>query len=287
MANNTPYGLTAGLHSLSEKEHDFWLSHIKAGNLYINRTITGAIVRRQPFGGCKASGYGPGHKAGGPNYLSQLATPIPTTLPKEKHPIPRAIEHLSKFLENVSLSADELGIWYASLAHYAFWASKFGQKHDASLILGQDNFLSYVPLEGLCFRIQAQDRLLDILRVCAAALSCSTTLHISYDPKEISFQITSDWKKKMPLFHFIPEDQSRFIHRLEQGMFHRVRLLSPATPLLQKAAAKKACFIDDAPILASGRFELLRYLREVSISYDYHRYGNLGVREGEHRKPLM
>ena len=46
---------------------------IEAGNLYVNRPITGAIVGRQPFGGWKASSVGPGAKAGGPNYVLQLA----------------------------------------------------------------------------------------------------------------------------------------------------------------------------------------------------------------------
>ena len=75
LANGTPYGLTSGLHCLDEREQALWIQHIEAGNCYINRTITGAIVRRQPFGGCKASGYGPGAKAGGPNYVHQFALP--------------------------------------------------------------------------------------------------------------------------------------------------------------------------------------------------------------------
>ena len=43
----------------------------------------------------------------------------------------------------------------------------------------------------------------------------------------------------------------------------------------------------DTPVLAEGRIELLWYLREQSISHDYHRYGNLGPRGGERRaEPL-
>src|SRR5690606_32585373 len=62
LANAVPYGLTSGLHSLDEREHALWMKEIEAGNLYINRTITGAIVRRQPFGGTKASSFGNGSK---------------------------------------------------------------------------------------------------------------------------------------------------------------------------------------------------------------------------------
>ena len=70
--NSTPYGLTAGIHSLNEEECEEWLNKVEAGNLYINRAITGAIVQRQPFGGWKRSSVGPTSKAGGPHYVEQL-----------------------------------------------------------------------------------------------------------------------------------------------------------------------------------------------------------------------
>jgi len=70
--NSTPYGLTAGIHSLNQEECEEWLNKVEAGNLYINRAITGAIVKRQPFGGWKRSSVGPTSKAGGPHYIEQL-----------------------------------------------------------------------------------------------------------------------------------------------------------------------------------------------------------------------
>jgi len=81
--NAIPYGLTSGIHSLDPEEISTWSEQITAGNLYINRGITGAIVRRQPFGGWKQSSIGPGAKAGGPNYLLGLTnwSDNPTTLP--------------------------------------------------------------------------------------------------------------------------------------------------------------------------------------------------------------
>jgi len=63
--NDTKFGLTAGIHSLDPQEVEYWARHVRAGNLYINRTITGAIVGRQPFGGWKQSSVGPTVKAGG------------------------------------------------------------------------------------------------------------------------------------------------------------------------------------------------------------------------------
>ena len=66
------YGLTAGLQALDPAEIETWRARATAGNLYVNRGITGAVVRRQPFGGWKRSVVGPGAKAGGPNYVASL-----------------------------------------------------------------------------------------------------------------------------------------------------------------------------------------------------------------------
>jgi RHH-type transcriptional regulator, proline utilization regulon repressor / proline dehydrogenase / delta 1-pyrroline-5-carboxylate dehydrogenase len=70
--NEVDFGLTAGLHSLSEPECEYWIEHVAAGNLYVNRGTTGAVVRRQPFGGWKRSAVGPTAKAGGPHYVNAL-----------------------------------------------------------------------------------------------------------------------------------------------------------------------------------------------------------------------
>ncbi|MHB8378371.1 MAG: proline dehydrogenase family protein [Acidimicrobiales bacterium] len=70
--NQVPYGLTGGLHSLSRAECEQWIENVEVGNLYVNRGVTGAVVRRQPFGGWKRSRVGPTAKAGGVNYLNGL-----------------------------------------------------------------------------------------------------------------------------------------------------------------------------------------------------------------------
>ncbi|OBQ57382.1 bifunctional proline dehydrogenase/L-glutamate gamma-semialdehyde dehydrogenase [Tamlana sp. s12] len=72
IANSVDYGLTAGLESLDHNEIEYWNEHIEAGNKYVNRSTTGAIVQRQPFGGIKASCFGFGMKAGGINYVLQF-----------------------------------------------------------------------------------------------------------------------------------------------------------------------------------------------------------------------
>jgi RHH-type proline utilization regulon transcriptional repressor/proline dehydrogenase/delta 1-pyrroline-5-carboxylate dehydrogenase len=73
IANDTDYALTGGLYSRTPDHIDRAYKEFEVGNLYINRTITGAIVARQPFGGFKLSGVG--SKAGGPDYLLQFLEP--------------------------------------------------------------------------------------------------------------------------------------------------------------------------------------------------------------------
>jgi RHH-type proline utilization regulon transcriptional repressor/proline dehydrogenase/delta 1-pyrroline-5-carboxylate dehydrogenase len=70
--NATGYGLTCGLHSRVERRAREFAERMRAGNVYINRNMIGAVVGVQPFGGRGLSGTGP--KAGGPNYLSRFLT---------------------------------------------------------------------------------------------------------------------------------------------------------------------------------------------------------------------
>ncbi|HET6466076.1 MAG TPA: L-glutamate gamma-semialdehyde dehydrogenase [Nitrospiria bacterium] len=73
IANATDYALTGGLYSRSPAAIERVVQEMTAGNLYINRGITGALVGRQPFGGYRLSGVG--SKAGGPDYLLQFMIP--------------------------------------------------------------------------------------------------------------------------------------------------------------------------------------------------------------------
>ena len=68
--NGTGFGLTMGIHTRIEHRAVELAALSRAGNVYINRNMIGAVVGVQPFGGRGLSGTGP--KAGGPNYLSRL-----------------------------------------------------------------------------------------------------------------------------------------------------------------------------------------------------------------------
>ena len=63
--------LTLGIHSRIDLTVDRIVARLANGNIYVNRSIIGAVVGTQPFGGARLSGTGP--KAGGPNYLRRFA----------------------------------------------------------------------------------------------------------------------------------------------------------------------------------------------------------------------
>ena len=77
LANDTEYALTAGVFSRSPAHIALASNELRAGNVYINRGVTGAVVGRQPFGGYGMSGVG--SKSGGPDYLLQFVDPRVTT----------------------------------------------------------------------------------------------------------------------------------------------------------------------------------------------------------------
>jgi len=76
--NATGYGLTLGIHTRVDATARYIAARVRAGNVYVNRNIVGAVVGVQPFGGSGLSGTGP--KAGGPHYLHRFATEQTVTI---------------------------------------------------------------------------------------------------------------------------------------------------------------------------------------------------------------
>jgi RHH-type proline utilization regulon transcriptional repressor/proline dehydrogenase/delta 1-pyrroline-5-carboxylate dehydrogenase len=79
----SPYALTGGLFARNPDTVDYVVDRTPVGNLYVNRSITGAMVGRQPFGGNRLSGTGT--KAGGPGYLLQFVEPRVVTENTMRH----------------------------------------------------------------------------------------------------------------------------------------------------------------------------------------------------------
>lgn len=282
LANGTPYGLTAGLQSLDDRQMEIWQEKIVAGNLYINRSITGAVVQRQPFGGCKQSSFGTGAKAGGPNYVWQMIIAEQKGLPVENESLPSALQVMAS-----QISSEDRDLWQASVGSFSWWwKNYYSKEHDPSKLLGQDNILRYVPHSKIHFRMQAGDRPLDLFRLIAASAICRTPLEVSGNPDVLEDLMRADWIKLFAHLSVIPEMEAQVIARIERGEVARIRLLSRPSDLLKNALADAAVNVHLVPVLANGRFELFHWLREVASSYDYHRWGNLGLRENEERASI-
>lgn len=278
LMNQTPYGLTAGLHSLDEREHKLWLNKIEAGNCYINRTMTGAIVERQPFGGCKESGFGKGAKAGGANYLTQFMQPKQIDLPGDLAPPNEEVQKLTERIKQAKLYQKESALWKKSVGSYAFrWNAFFSHFHDPSPVQGQDNLQGYKLHPLVILRGLKGDSSFNLLRFVAAALTCDAKIEISLEEEETAKELID-----LGVSQFFPlkiESDLQFIQRVRKGDVKRVRLLQKPSSDLKKAFAEMACRLSISPVMANGRLELLHLLREVNISHDYQRYGYLGLRE--------
>ncbi|WP_312173597.1 aldehyde dehydrogenase family protein, partial [Microbacterium sp.] len=174
MQNAVAYGLTAGLHTQDPADLERWLDTVQAGNLYVNRGITGAIVQRQPFGGWKRSSVGPGAKAGGPNYLiglgswrSKVTGPASSTL-HLRGLDSRITELIEAAQPSLTYEAFE---WLrrSALSDALAWDREFGQVRDVSHLGVERNLFRYrpVPVE---IRATADAGWQELLRVVVAAV---------------------------------------------------------------------------------------------------------------------
>jgi RHH-type transcriptional regulator, proline utilization regulon repressor / proline dehydrogenase / delta 1-pyrroline-5-carboxylate dehydrogenase len=298
LVNQTGYGLTSGLESLDEREWEYWMDHLRAGNLYLNRVTTGAVVLRQPFGGFGKSVFGPGMKAGGPNYVAQFmdftdADQLPVNVMPENENLKELCLQLRARAADAGLSREEVDrIVTAAASYEANSREEFSMKHDHFRLVGQDNFRRYLPLGDVRLRVHKDDTAFDLFaRACAAhAAGCRVT--VSYPPDfaspalQLLDTLTDPWAGAI---EFIEESDDQLTQAVREGQTDRVRYAAPeraSLEVLQACAESGICAVS-APVVAEGRLELLWCLHEQSISIDYHRYGNLGARSSEPRaEPL-
>ena len=292
VVNQTGYGLTSGLESLDEREWDYWKSHIRAGNLYINRVTTGAIVLRQPFGGMGKSGFGPGMKAGGPNYVAQFMDfADAAAAPVDGIPLMPTLASLCRALQQQPHDGDAR-IVAAALSYERNQREEFGAEHDHFRLVGQDNVRRYLPVGSVRVRVHANDTSFDVFaRACAAHVAgCGVVISTPPGLNSAAVQrleeLTQSWAAAI---EFVEETDAQLVQALRERQVDRVRYAAPdhaSLEVLQAGNAANGCVVS-VPVSAEGRLELLWYVREQSISTDYHRYGNLGVRADEERAAVM
>lgn len=277
IVNSTGYGLTSGLESLDEREQEIFKEKLHAGNLYINRMTTGAIVIRQPFGGMGKSAIGSGKKAGGFNYISQF---MKLHFEEESSENLYA-DKLRPLLEEENDIAYSLEKTLKLTNDFTHWLqTHFNKEHDYSNIRGESNVIRYIGVKSVLFRFDEDDILYEMLASIAAAKMVGAKVYVSIPKNPKSEGLLYLIEKKSFLLEnddtFALEDEIA----LEKAMLsvQRIRFLQPPKIAMCEAVAEYALYIATEPFMEHGRIELMHYFIEQSISDSYHRYGNLGLR---------
>ncbi|WP_229072876.1 bifunctional proline dehydrogenase/L-glutamate gamma-semialdehyde dehydrogenase [Actinoplanes sp. DH11] len=260
LVNDVDFGLTSGLHSLDAGEIRTWLDRVQAGNLYVNRGITGAIVRRQPFGGWKRSAVGPGTKAGGPNYLVGLTgwEPRPATAGAEV--TDAGVRDLLAAAAAVLGDEDRARLDRAARSDAAFPLAA----SDVSALGAERNVLRYLPCP-VTVRLAADGAVADLVRVLAAGTLAGAELRVS-----TAVPLPAALAARFP--GAVVEDDAAFAAGLGAG---RVRLVGgSATALAEATGGRPDLAVWAGPVTESGRVELLPFVREQAVSITAHRFGN-------------
>ncbi len=273
LVNASGYGLTSGLESLDERECMFWKNHIKAGNLYINRATTGALVMRQPFGGIGKSAIGCGVKAGGLNYITQFVDFFDKKTPDKENM--DDIYHSALDFINICKNVDFKPI---AVNYLRSFNDYFNKENDYAHVIGQHNICRFIKTSTIGIRVQKNDTELSILLRLFASRLCVNKITISCDD-ESAINVINLKKDYMMSWIFVDvnvviENDESFANSIMN--YNRVRYSADnVSQKVMESAANFATYIAKTPILSYGRIELLQYLQEQSISYNYHRYGHV------------
>ncbi len=238
--NAHDFGLTAGLHTLDEREVAYWRDRVEAGNCYVNRPITGAIVRRQPFGGWKKSSVGPGDKAGGPNYVAQFA----------------------HWEQAAPASASET----AADSYAQAWAEHFSREHDPTGLTCESNVFRYRRLREVFLRIDGQTPRAMLELAILAARTTGSGLYVSLSSASPELETAL----KGAGCAYAVQDAASAAGTLAARPVEMLRTFGPAEEQVLRAANSKGIRRVHAPPVACGRLELTRWLKEQAISRTMH-----------------
>jgi RHH-type proline utilization regulon transcriptional repressor/proline dehydrogenase/delta 1-pyrroline-5-carboxylate dehydrogenase len=267
IVNATGYGLTSGLESLDEREQNIFKEKLNAGNLYINRMTTGAIVIRQPFGGMGKSAIGSGKKAGGFNYIGQF--------------MKLRLEGIGSLLDEENTIAYSLEKTLRLTNDFAHWLeAHFKKEHDYSNIRGESNVIRYIGVKSVLLRFGEEDVLYEMLASLAAAKMVGAKVYVSIpkNPKSEALLYLQEQQSVLlgEADTLAYEDETTLVKAMRS--VQRIRFLQPPSAWVYEAVAEDAFYIATEPFIEHGRIELMHYFIEQSISDSYHRYGNLGLR---------
>jgi RHH-type transcriptional regulator, proline utilization regulon repressor / proline dehydrogenase / delta 1-pyrroline-5-carboxylate dehydrogenase len=268
LQNSVDYGLTAGIHSLDDVEVSDWLARVQAGNLYVNRGITGAIVQRQPFGGWKRSAIGPTTKAGGPNYLLSL-TKFASAEAKHEEEIQNAFVEAALALaaESELTDAQMASLLRSAQSDQQALRERFGKATDVTGLAVERNVLRY-HRSGCSLRISSSADDYSQWRSAISALSLGSVELSAFDvPKRLRKVLN-----KAGISVRIESDEA-WLSRIQAPA--RWRYVGSKLQInAGSTLANCELTIYDNPVTESGVVELLPYLKEQAVSVTAHRFGN-------------
>jgi len=282
LQNASAYGLTAGIHSLDPVEVERWLAGVEAGNVYINRGITGAVVQRQPFGGWKRSSVGAGTKAGGPNYLMTLGSWHAVDAEPDKDlRLDGLSPAVSSFIGQAQSGLDFLEFDHARRGAHSdelAWQQEFGVSRDVSGLEVERNVFRYLPVP-VTLRLAEGEDLGKLVRLLAAATRAKAPVYVSSAlplPATLIERVASG-SSPIALRDVMVESDAAWLARAAAGGIQtaRVRLIGgDATALAAAVGGTPDLAIYAGEVTSSGRVELLPFLREQAVSVTAHRFGN-------------
>lgn len=277
LQNGVDYGLTAGIHSLDPAEVSYWLENVQAGNCYINRGITGAIVQRQPFGGWKKSSVGPGTKAGGPNYLCGLGQWTRRESQADASGFVPSDYELALISAVAEQGSDEEAFLRRSFASdEAAWRTRFGVSTDPSQVGVERNVLRYHPVP-VTVRAAGFVSALDVVRVFAAGSRAGASMDVSVSeglPDHVVALMRKAPQGWGGLGTYVEETERSFALRIGGNLPERIRLVGSRADSLAVAldgAVEVAIYGDD--VTEAGRVEILPFIKEQAVSITAHRFG--------------
>ena len=268
LQNSVDYGLTTGIHSLDAVEIEKWLAKIQAGNLYVNRGITGAIVQRQPFGGWKRSSVGPSTKAGGPNYILSLTNWKSSRSTASAEIRNKSVNELLAIAQLTDFSDTEMeSLVRAAKSDQAALTETFSNATDPSNLDSERNVLRYRRSDCV-LRIQDTAGSQETMRALSIALVLGS---LDISAFELDKNVMSLLKKSG--LRVAIEDQDTFERRLAASP-RRVRLVG-GEPIVDADSAFSNCDVAvySHELTESGRIELLPFFKEQSVTVTGHRFG--------------
>ena len=298
--NAVDYGLTSGLQTLDATELAIWLEGVQAGNLYVNRGITGAIVRRQPFGGWKRSAIGSTTKAGGPSYLLGLGEVEPARGKDKGEPsgpgeqgtsaLDPRVASLCDAVSGQLDAADLAELRRALVADASAWRAGYGANRDVTGLACERNILRYRAVD-VVVRAGQGTALADLVRVMAAGVRAGGFISLSVAdrlPQPLQNALLAAGVQ------VAVEDQGAWDARLAElaasgGLGTRVRVIGPREQTSAARWSYASRVTGGSPdialytgaVTACPHSELLPFLREQAVAVTNHRFGTpLDLAEG-------